>query len=399
VTFLIIANLALTIAIISVGAVLGIRARRKRRRLRRTIPGMVDPSRDYAARTNWAIKPGKLNYSSFIYFDVEGDGRYGLADRPMSGVAVRLSRDERHIMTMRTNCNGFANFAMSSEKQPAQISAPGSYRFVVSVPPGWECTSGNAVQDMSFELAEGTPAGIVGREMVKPVGIAPLRTMKGSVSREAQAILRFLASGRPVGEETVQAGAGFDLAVPKAADAVEISTGSTSRILALSAYPANLGVLDPRRIILSGEEPLETIDFDGVTDKGLRKIQSGYAGLNWFNLNAISRDFQAGSEGYVNGNTSGDHMCYTSSGHPAELWRDTPFGFHSVMFSAAWLVSEGEVCIVESWRGDELAARDEITVSALAPTHYAPMLGGITRIRFSSRHHWQIVLDDLVIAR
>ena len=144
---------------------------------------------------------------------------------------------------------------------------------------------------------------------------------------------------------------------------------------------------------------LETIDFNDVTPRGLRKIPSGYAGLNWFNLNAISRDFQGGNEGYVNGNTSGDHMCYTSSGHPGELWSDRPFGFHSVMLSSAWLRSEGEICIVESWRSDELVARDEIAVSALTPVHYAPMLRGITRIRFASKHYWQIAIDDLAIVR
>ena len=144
---------------------------------------------------------------------------------------------------------------------------------------------------------------------------------------------------------------------------------------------------------------LETIDFNEVTPRGLRKIPSGYANLNWFNLNAISRDFQSGSEGYVNGNTTGDHSCYTSSGHPAELWSEKPFGFHSVMLSSAWLMSEGEVAKIESWLGDTPVSSDLVAVSALGPVHYAPMLKAVTRIRLSSKRYWQLVVDDLILVR
>ena len=49
--------------------------------------------------------------------------------------------------------------------------------------------------------------------------------------------------------------------------------------------------------------------------------------------------------------------------------------------------------------GGIILASDEVVVSALTPVHYAPMLAGVTRIRFSSRHYWQIVIDDLVLAR
>ena len=69
------------------------------------------------------------------------------------------------------------------------------------------------------------------------------------------------------------------------------------------------------------------------------------------------------------------------------------------MISAAWLRSEGETARIESWRGDVLVAVEEIVVSALTPIHYAPMLKDITRIRFSSKHCWQLALDDLVLAR
>ncbi|TIW18585.1 MAG: hypothetical protein E5V65_12460, partial [Mesorhizobium sp.] len=143
---------------------------------------------------------------------------------------------------------------------------------------------------------------------------------------------------------------------------------------------------------------LITIGFDDVTTRGLCKIPSGHAGLDWYNLNAMARDHTKNSEGYVNGNVSGAYIAYTSSGHPAEFARAAPFGFHSVMLTAAWLGSEGETALVESWLEDEPVARDEITLSALAPVHYVPMLKAVTRVRLSTKHHWQMVLDDLVLA-
>ena len=48
------------------------------------------------------------------------------------------------------------------------------------------------------------------------------------------------------------------------------------------------------------------------------------------------------------------------------------------MLTAAWLRSEGELALIESWLGDELVASDEVMLSALAPVHYAPMLKGPT---------------------
>jgi hypothetical protein len=287
---------------------------------------------------------------------------------------------------------------MSTTSRKAQIRSAGSYTFAVSIPPGWVSTGGGEVQTMAFDLIEGSPAGIGSAEMVKPVGIAPVRLVRGRTASEA-ATVSFSGSGEVLLQATLKPNSGFNINVPDGADVIMVDGPGFGRSLTLSTYPTDLGILASQRAAMGADAILETIDFNDVTSRGLRKIPSGHAGLNWFNLNAISRDFQGGNEGYVNGNTSGDHLCYTSSGHPAELWSDKPFGFHSVMLSSAWLRSEGEICIVESWQADRLVARDEITVSALTPVHYAPMLPDITRVRFSSKHYWQIAVDDLVIAR
>lgn len=395
-TFLLIANLILWAALAVAAATFGLYVLRKHRRSRRRSRGYGNPSKDYAPRTDWSRATGKLNYSSFVYFDVDRDGIHGTGDRPMSGIAARLSRAGSHLMTARTNGNGFANFTMSAARR-AQIRSPGTYEFAVSVPPGWICTSGNEVQSRAFRPIEGSPAGI-GAEMVRPVGLAPIRVVSGHTA-DAGATISALKDERILHGEAVAPGRPFRIELPNQADALAIEGPGFSRRLTLSPYPTHLGPLSAERTPIEPDASLETIDFNDVTPRGLRKIPSGYARLNWFNLNAISRDFHGGNEGYVNGTTSGDHACYTSSGLPAELWSERPFGFHSVMISVAWLSAEGEIAKIEIWRGDTLVAADEIVVSALTPVHYAPMLKDVTRIRFSSKHAWQLVLDDLVVAR
>jgi hypothetical protein len=191
----------------------------------------------------------------------------------------------------------------------------------------------------------------------------------------------------------------FRYSVPASADAVVVSSSGAEWRFPIAGYPVDVGRLDPKRGMIRAGRAIETIDFDAVNTRGLRKVPSGYAGLNWFNLNAMARDFTAGSEGYINGNTSGDYVVYTSSGHPAEVWSEKPFDFIGVALASAWLRAEGEIAMIESWRGNDLVARDEVALSALCPIHYMPMLADITRIRFSTAHYWQMVVDDLMIAR
>ncbi|MER9303052.1 hypothetical protein [Mesorhizobium sp. M0496] len=78
--------------------------------------------------------------------------------------------------------------------------------------------------------------------------------------------------------------------------------------MTLSPYPADLGLLSPQTA--DTDAALETIDFDDVTSHTFRKIPSGHAGLAWRNLNAMACDYTKDSQGYVNGNVSGDHVVY-----------------------------------------------------------------------------------------
>lgn len=374
-------------------------------RFRRKVRLRENPANDYAVRQDWSGNHGKLNYSSFVYFDADRDGRYGLGDRPMAGIMVRLhDGDGRFVAAARSNRGGFANFLASTKRRAAPIHVPGSYRFTVSVPPGWRVSSANEVQSQHLRLLPGSPTGLVSEAMLQPVGLFPIRQLSGRVADGVSASISVMAKGQEVAVHPLGAGAGFRLDLPDDAEAIDIAGRGIARRLTLSAYPTELGLLLPENAasenaVMDGAAPLQTICFDDVTTRGLRKVPSGYAGLTWFNLNALARDHTEGSEGYVNGNISGDHVCYTSSGHPAEFSSEKPFGFHSVMLTAAWLRSEGETALVESWLGDRLIASDTIILSALAPVHYAPMLTAVTRVRLSTSHYWQLVLDDLVVAR
>lgn len=367
------------------------------RRRRRKARGNPNPAGDYVPRVRWTPTPGKLNFSAFIFMDVDGDGSYGSADRPMAGIMVRLY-DERgaFLAAARSNAAGFANFAMSSKRRSAAIRAPGAYRFSVSLPPGWRASGGNDNQTIRVAEAPGSMVGLAGEGLPRPIGLVPARSVGGRTSAVEGATLSVTRKGQLLESHTLPADAAFRFTLAVDADEVAIVGGGFDRRLALPAYPVDLGLLAPG--VLAPRARLTTVGFDDITPLGLGKVPSGHAGLDWRNLNAMARDYTRNSEGYVNGNVSGAHIAYTSSGHPAEFGRAAPFGFHSVMLSAAWLRSEGEVALVESWLGETLVASDEIVLSALAPVHYAPMLKAVTRVRISTRHHWQAVLDDLVLA-
>ncbi|MFA6155555.1 hypothetical protein [Mesorhizobium sp.] len=384
----------------AVAVLAGIAWRVWRARSRRKAGRWTDPGNDYAVRTDWEGGGGTLNYSSFVYFDVDRDGEYGVGDRPMAGIMVRLHDETgKVIVAARTNNAGFANFPMSMKSRKAVIRAPGNWRFSVSVPPGWRATGAHEVQARHIESMPGSPTGLVSREMLSPAGLAPPRRLGGRISDDRPATLAVLREGEIIEARALPPGAGFRFDLPEDADAISITGGGLDRWLALSPYPADLGLLSPRTGCIARDAVLETIDFDDVTGRTFRKIPSGHAGLTWRNLNAMARDYTKDSQGYVNGNVSGDHVAYTSSGLPAEFSRDQPFGFHSVMLTAAWLSSEGEVALIESWLGDQLVSSDHVTLSALTPVHYAPMLKAVTRVRLSTEHQWQLVLDDLVVVR
>jgi hypothetical protein len=382
---------ALLIAAAAALVALGLSRHRKRRKAR----GNADPARDYAPRANWGRSRGALNYSSFVFMDVDGDGKFGEADRPMGGIMVRtFDGTGAFIAAVRTNHGGFANFVMSKKRSRGMFRQPGTYRFCVSVPAGWRVTTGNHDQSMRLDDVPGSPAGLAGEDLPRAVGLSPARFVRGRT--ESASTFTLLGRGAPL--ETRQLAPGdFRFDVPEGADTLVISGAGLDRRLALAPYPVDLGLLRPGA--LAAEAALERVGFDDVTMLPFQKVPCGYAVLDWRNFNALTSMYVNASEGYLNGNLSRGHAVYTSSGHPAEFGSTAPFGFHSVMLTAAWLNAEGEMALVESWLGEELVASDEVALSALAPVQYAPMLKAVTRVRVSTKHSWQAVLDELALTR
>ncbi|MEW6634821.1 MAG: hypothetical protein AB1440_28435 [Pseudomonadota bacterium] len=381
----------LVLAGIAALVALALKSRRKRRKAR----GSADPARDYAARADWTGSRGLLNYSSFVFMDVDGDGRFGQADRPMGGIMVRAYDGKgAFLAALRTNNGGFANFPMSTTKRRALLRRPGIYRFDVSVPPGWRVTTGNQSQSMRLGALPGSPAGLAGETLPGMVGLAPARFVRGRAA--AGATLSLIGEGRLLETRSLAPG-DFRLDLPVGADELAISGAGLERRVKLPAYPVDLGQLRPGA--LAADAALETIGFGDVTALPFQKVPSGHGGLDWRGLNALTSLYIKDSEGYLNGSLSRGYTTYTSSGHPAEFGQAEPFGFHSVMLAVAWLSAEGEVALVESWLGDALVASDEIVLSALAPVQYTPMLKAVTRVRVSTKHCWQLVLDELVVSR
>ncbi|WP_425418455.1 hypothetical protein [Oricola indica] len=375
---------------------LAIKLRRKYR-MARNVRRPGDKTHDYPVRQDWSKSSAKVNYSSFVFYDVDRDGRYGLADRPITGIHVRLYNDETHLRRSVSNINGFANFLSSTTLRRAPIRKPGAYRFEVSVPPGWRVTSRNDIQTAQFSAMPGSPAGIGAEAMLRPVGLAPLRWIGGMVNKDGISI-EALANGEVLASQTPASGSRFRFELPEETDCVRLFREGASVTFAPGACPVELGTIAPEQSVLSDTSDLRTIGFDDLTASGLKKVPNGYAGLDWFNLNAMSREFTSNSFGYSNGTTSGDYAVYTSSGHPAEISRDEPFSLFSMMLTAAWAQSEGETALVECWNGETLLRSDEVAVSSLTPVRHMPMLPAVTRIRVSTRHYWQLVIDDIVIA-
>jgi hypothetical protein len=377
----------LLVVLLLAAAALFLRIRKKEKRRKWPV------SQDYPS-AQWKQNPGRMNFSSFVYFDVDRDGVYGLADRPMGGIVARLSDGSGTVAATRTNSAGFANFPMSTRRQ-ALIRRPGSFEFAVSVPPGWAATSGNAVQRREISSSPGSITGLAAENMLVPVGLAPQRFVTGDLGQVKSATASAYGDGQLLVEERI--GGRFRLDLPESATRLTITADGHELDLMVGPYPIDLGRVDFLRLVpktVAGR----TFSFDGVADLGLRKVPSGYAGLDWFNLNALRNDHYANAHGYVNGNSMGSHVAYMSSGHPAEISSEKPFDFLAMTVAVAWLKAEGETVMVEIWDGENLVRRDAIVLSALCPISYTPMVAGVTRLRLSTLHSWQAVIGDLTVS-
>ena len=97
---------------------------------------------------------------------------------------------------------------------------------------------------------------------------------------------------------------------------------------------------------------MKIISFDDLTASGtLLEIPNGYEGLNWRNWVATHQKFYEGNS-FVNLNTSGEYVAYTSSGHPATISSPKLFDFVGACVGVAWSEGEQHDIVVKAWRNE-----------------------------------------------
>jgi len=333
-----------------------------------------------------------LDISAYIFHDVNRNGIYDLGDRSMADVVVAVGKNETAIAAVRSNVNGFANFPTSIHLETASITEVGTYEFAVLPPPGTKITTGNALQIIEvIELPDtGRVLGAV--RMPDPIGVSPYTFIRGTFVGELPALVTVLQNGEFVKSGDIQSDGQF--LVPVAPGEYTIQISDLERTVHALNVPVDIGTMQTAEIDVS--EAI-TIDFERVAPLGLQKVPNGYAGLGWFNWNAMSAQITPGSIGYQNGATSGTTIAYTSSGHPAEIYREDGFDVLEANLTISWPQGEGEQVVFEYFRGETLIASDTVGLSAYGPISYQPMISDVTRVSITSLHYWQVVLDDLVI--
>jgi hypothetical protein len=358
-------------------------------------------ARDYYPEKVWGDPSGgKMNASSFTFRDLNRNGLYDTGDRPMAKIAVVMSSSGSPPLLHRTNIAGFANFVMSVSLPSREIAKPGRYAFEVVPPPGWAITTGNGTQDFDVETLPGSPGDLVVSEFPTPVGLAPDLSISGKVGPgSGTSAITITATGPEGRTAPIEVGADGRFEIAATPGVWTVAAGGAETTVEVGAMPVVLPAIAPHPEGGTAASAVETIDFDQLVDgEALRKIPSGYAGLNWQNLVATHSRYYQG-EGYINGVTSGDYVAYNGSGHPVSISSAEPFDFLGASFALAWLRAEGETLRIRAWRGGELLHEDQVALSAMGPVYFAAGYRGIDRLELSTEHYWQFVTDDMRIAR
>jgi hypothetical protein len=361
-------------------------------------PPPEDTSHLYDWVGDWARNDtrGGINLSTFIFMDIDRDGDYTAADKPMAGIITELYRGDEKIAQAYSNSNGWCNFRLSRFEQDAVIREEGAYQFRVAVPKGWRISSNNAQQPLVIKPVYGSIGGMGAERMPDPIGLMPILSVQGQVSNGK--------AGQAVYLRDAVTGAEWQAALDDAlhfyfedVPAAEYSLHYASRVLpvSVSRFPLHLGDVSADRAISA---PNQIAHFDDIEGGGLRKVPHGYAGVRWFNLNAMRKGFTANSVGYINGTISRDFHAYTSSGHPARIYADAPFALHEMAVSVAWCDAHGETMEVVFYEGEKQVGSDSILLSCLAPVIYRPERENITAIDLRTKHYWQAVLDDVALS-
>ena len=279
------------------------------------------------------------------------------------------------------------------------VNQPGAYQLRVLKPTGWQITSGNPEQEITFEILPGSVAGLVAKKPPHWVGLAPDLTLNQLTNDAVQSAPQdqALQIVSPQGEHHAldpdDQGLTRTTVYP---GQWQVLFGNKQRSLTIVDAPVALIV---QSSLSAGLTPLPhsvTENFDWLQRSTIDKIPNNHLSLHWDYLLAVHNQEYRGP-GYVNGLTSGHAVAYNSSGHPVTISAPEGefFDFVGGYFSVAWPTAEGEVLNIAAWRESQLVSSSRLTLSYLGPTWLEADLRSIDRLTLTTSHYWQFVVDDL----
>lgn len=362
----------------------------------------------YAKRTNWfpvnALGP---NISHYIYLDANRNGIYDTADKPIVKIAVKMTRPDGSTVVRRSNLNGFVNFRHSLTQEKADVKEPGRYKFEVIVPDGWEITSNNQVQYVTYKKDLKSRSGFVVDQVPIPVGVVQKLYIKGKViindemnlnKIELLAIKDDLKTEKKI---DILADGSFFADVEAGVWKVKLSCLESNlikeRTIEVKNNPVHISNIKLQEDKPSKKQQQKIVDFEDITQLQIQKIPNGVAGVNWENLIVTNKLLYKG-EGYINNTISGMYCGYNTSGTKVKISKDEGFDFYGGYFGVAWLNNgEGETIHFKAWKGDTIIDQTSYELSALGPFWFDADYRDITLLEVWTEHCWQFVTDRISV--
>lgn len=347
-------------------------------------------------------KEAKLNFSRFVFRDINRNGIYDLGDRPYGGLPVRMIRPDGGAVVRRSNLGGFANFVMSAGSRKHPISEPGDYDTEPLLRDDWVLTTPVSRETVTFELDPLSPAKIAGLSLYSFVGIAPQMTV--SLTARASQMFRNVSldlggkamPSRALGDGTLRfdANAG-ETGILSAEDANgrqfarEVRIGNVPILLSAAFFEKEIHSVTASTII----------GFDDlIASNTLRETPSGYGGFNW-QYWITTQDKFYGLAGHLNNTVSGDYMAYSSSGHPAVISLPDPFDFVGTHIAVSHKEAESGDVILEGYLKSKLLYSERIRLRTDGPVRLEANWRGIDRLVMRHEHYWHVVIDDIDLRR
>jgi len=365
----------------------------------------------YPVREDWEPSDtGLENVSIFVYRDRGRTGKQNVDDPSLAGIVVKLTDPDGGTVTRTSNMYGFANFTTGLNRDFADISQEGQFRFEVVPPPEWEVTGASGIQELEFEKRPRSRVGLVAANGPSEVGLRQVLSIQGTLdsngrkSEELPAgfIVATSASGSMKPEFT-QSDGSYSVSVYPGLWHLQFFREKPfwkdSRIVHVEDVPVRLldghGLRNADQTSMNAVERARyrLIDFERFARGKARKMPSGWCGLHWENLVVTEFDAYSGA-GYANSLVQGSHVGYNSSGYPVTIESNKGFDFHGAYFGGAWPNAEGETLKFTAWREEEELKIGEFALSAYGPFQLQANLVDITKLKVATRHNWQFVMDS-----